>query len=251
LEILVVAHGSFVWALGDDRAAADMLARGVGVARRAGDDYAGAIGEMLLGVIRIRSGHLDDADALLQSALARPVAETDDWLQSMVLAYRGVLAMLRKHYGDAEHHLATALRLAREIGDPTAMSEPLYYLALLSLARGEPRTAGTFLVEGLDIASTVSEPVLLAYYLKTIAQNAVAEDDQAGAITQAADRVLTDHGAPWYLEHLSHALELSAPSAPQGHRSRHNSSPDWTLDEAVRASRAALKALGLPPTTPA
>jgi predicted ATPase/transcriptional regulator with XRE-family HTH domain len=247
----LVAHGSFVWALGDDRAAADMLARGVGVARRAGDDYAGAIGEMLLGVISIRSGHLDDADALLQSALARPVAETDDWLQSMVLAYRGVLAMLRKHFGDAEHHLATALRLAREIGDPTAMSEPLYYLALLSFARGEPRTAGTFLVEGLDIASTVGEPVLLAYYLKTIAQNAVAEDDQAGAITQAADRVLTDHGAPWYLEHLSHALEVSAPSAPQGHRGRQNSSPDWTLDEAVQASRAALKALGLPPTTPA
>ncbi len=239
----LVSLGSFVWAIGDDAAAAGLLERGVAVARSAGEGRAQAIGQTLLGVIHIRGGDLESADRCFQEVLKLSIVELDPWLKSWTLAYAGILDMLQKHFGDAARNLGSSLQLARAINDQQAISEALFYLGTLALERGQTLEAAGLLVDGLRAAEEVGEPVLLCFYLKSLAHVLAISGVTAPGIEKAADVVLAQRGAPWYMQHLAHTHDSGQGIHVAPGRDAAESGDDssaMTLAEASRAARDAI-----------
>ncbi len=179
--------------LSSDPAAAESLANaGLGLCRKAGDQFWTAAGLNLLSEIAVHTGRPDEAETLAREAMSIAGAADDRWNEGWALAIRAVAAGLRGRLRAAADLTNASIGVMRAIDHRWGVARAQLGLGDLSRARGDHADAHRRYTEALVILREIDARPEIARCLSGLG------------------RVATDLGAIGLArEHLTESLRLS------------------------------------------
>ncbi len=173
---------------------------------------------------RTWQGNYDEAESLIQRALATARENNVNWLLPRALSLSGVILVMKGDYKSAVRQYEEALTLARVNGDTNTMSVILHNLGGIESAEGNYTRAMTLLSESLHLAQAQQAlPLLVAnlaeqglVYLRQGEYPAAIEVTQRGAkmAVDASMQELVARSVQWqaaahgYLGQFEHAVKL-------------------------------------------
>ncbi len=256
LTMLRLDLGALHVAVGDYRAAIDVLSHALAVARRTGDEHGVSVAIGLLGEVHALVGDADIARDLLTEGISRSRAESDGSKVGFGLAYLGWLEYLAEDLDRAEPLLLEAQQVFLEVRHGAWSATTALMLAAVRLAAGDLDDAARRLhaLAGDQVLRADSEDmsVLLDQYALLAAAD--GELVAAGRLSGAAEELRRQEDVPFppaENEHLERRLaavraELGAREWEQACRE----GAGLSLDEALAETRALHPAPGQAESSP-
>ena len=207
------AAGEAAWFLGDAELALDRFREGLELFRALGDEPSAASMLTRLGPPLDATGRPDEAERVLEQAIALHREFGQDYEHALSLGVLGTLAYENGQLEQGSQLLEAALEHSRQLGDAMLTSNVLINLAEVALERDEVATAVAHTREALEIAWTMGDPITVAFCLATLSTASSASGDvrRAAVLWGATERLDSELGATMWRSDRQSFEERLAP----------------------------------------
>jgi len=253
----LTAAGEMAWGRGDIERAARHHRASLLLRRELGDLEGVAQALHNLGNLAIERSELAEAHTLHDEALEIRRRLGDDRDVSLSLKNLGRLAVAQGHFAVARELLEESLALANRVGGNLTLAGPLRELGDLALQLGDVDCAAERYAECLRLACEIGAQITIARGIETAAMVLSARGDlsMAAQLIGAAETIrdaIRSPRVPTETAPLEPAIAAGRAQLGEARFQRtHDAGRDWTLQQAIDASFAALRPASAAAAAPA